>query len=98
MGNLVKKLVALSLGALAISEEKVKEITRELIKRGELKKADAPKFIKDVLKKTGRSRKEIEKGVSQMVKKSLASLPLISRNELSKLERRIEKLEKKVRK
>ncbi|MCD5390797.1 hypothetical protein LR007_02915 [candidate division NPL-UPA2 bacterium] len=95
MGDLVKNLVALGLGALAISEEKVREITRELIKRGELKKGDAPKFTKEILKKTDRSRKEIEKGISQMIKKALANLPLVSRDELSKLERRIEKLEKK---
>ncbi|MCK4437303.1 phasin family protein [bacterium] len=96
MGDLVKKLAALGLGALVISEEKVRELTRELIKRGELKKGEAPKFIKEVLKKTSKSRKEIEKGISQAIKKALANLPLVSRDELKKLEKKVEKLEKKV--
>ncbi len=98
MGDLVKKLTCLGLGALAISEEKMREITKELIKRGELKKADAPKLIKEILKKTARSRKEIEKGINQMIKKALAKSQLVSRDELSKLERRVEKLERKSRK
>jgi len=98
MQDYLKKAVALGLGALAVTEEKVRETVEELVKKGEVSRKEASKVAQDLLKKLETGKKEVEKQVEAIVKVSLRKLDIPTRTELKRMESRLKKLESSVKK
>lgn len=102
MFELLKKAVALSLGAIDLSESKIRELVDDLVKRGEIKKSEGAKLIDEILKKAGKSRTEIEKKVQKGIRGALQKVDLVQKKDLDaavkNLEKKIEQLKKKVEK
>ena len=91
MSDLIKKTILVGLGALSLTREKAEEITKDLIKRGEVAKIEEAKFVKDLMKRAEKSRVEIEK----IIEKTLVKLNVPTRKEFDALKTKINKLSKK---
>ncbi len=91
MSDLIKKTILAGLGALSLTREKAEEITKDLIKRGEVSKIEEAKFIKDLMKRAEKSRVEIEK----IIEKTLIKLNVPTRKEFDVLRTKINKLSRK---
>jgi len=91
MSDIIKKTILAGLGILSLSREKAEEITKDLIKRGELAKTEEAKFIKDLMEK---SRLEVEKKIEKIVEKTLTKLDIPTRKELNVLKEKVNKLTK----
>jgi len=93
--DLIKKTLYMGVGLANMTKEKVEEISQELIKKGELSAAEGKDFIDDLTRKSEEARKALEARVDSLVKSSLARMKIATSDELSALEKRIEKLEGK---
>ena len=94
--DLVKKMMELGLGLVGVTEKKIREVVAELIKRGEIKKEEAEKFIDNLVEKTEKDRKDLEKRLSRFIQKGIAKIPLATKSEVEELKKKIEALEKKL--
>ena len=93
--DLGKKTLDLGLGLLSVTEKKTREVVAELIKRGEIKKETAEKFIDGLLKKTEKDRKGLEERLTKVVKTIIDKLPLATKKELDEIKKKVEDIEKK---
>ena len=94
--ELAKTAVELGLGLVAVTEKKVREVAAELIKKGEIKKEEAEKFIDNLVKKTEKDRKDLEKKLSRFIQKGIDKIPLATKSEVEELKKKIEAIEKKL--
>ena len=96
LSELMEKAGLFGLGALAITEEKANKITKDLIKKGKMKKPEAKKFAKEVLENSKKQQMELQKRIEKQTKKTIALLGIPSKTDMAKLEKRIKALEKKL--
>lgn len=96
IGEIGKKVMEIGLGLVSVTEKKVREVAAELIKRGEIKKEAAEKFVDNLLKKTEKDRKDLEERLTGAVRKVIEKIPLATKKELDEIKKKIESLEKKL--
>ena len=92
MTDLIKKMILAGLGALSLSREKAEEISRDLIKRGELAETDEAKFVRDLMDLVAKNKAGLEEKVEKAVEKAMAKLDIPSRKEINALKEEIGKL------
>jgi poly(hydroxyalkanoate) granule-associated protein len=95
MTDLIKKTILAGLGALSLTREKAEEISRDLIKRGELAKTDEAKFVRDLMDLVEKNRAGMEEKIEKAVDKAMAKLDIPSRKEINALKEEISKLTKR---
>ncbi len=96
IGEMGKRVMEIGLGLVSVTEKKVREIAAELIKRGEIKKEAAEKFVDNLLKKTEKDRKDLEERLTGAVRKVIEKIPLATKKELDEIKKKIESLERKL--
>jgi len=94
MSDLIKKTILAGLGVLSLTREKAEEITKDLIKRGEVAKTEEAKFVKDLMERAEKSRVEVEKKIEKVAKKTLLKLNIPTRKEMNELKTKVDKLSK----
>ena len=94
MFDIFKKGVLMGLGAITITKEKVEEVVDELIKKGELAKDERSNAIQDLLKKAEEQEKVLIDKVSAEVNKAIEKLGVPTKQDLERLEKRIDELKK----
>jgi len=90
--DLLRKAVELGLRSLAMPSENAEKITNELVKKGKLKRYESNSIIKDMIKKGEAQEKKIELEIGKMVKKTLLTLEIASKNDVRRLENEIKRL------
>ena len=94
MFDLFKKGVLLGLGAVTITKEKAEQIVDELIKKGEVAKDKRPQAVQDLLNKAEEQEKALFDKITAEVNKALAKLDIPTKEDLKKLEKKIDELKK----
>jgi polyhydroxyalkanoate synthesis regulator phasin len=69
------------------------EETGLLDKKGELTVKEGKELLDDLLKKSTKAKKDLEKQIEKVVKNSMKKMNLADAQELSKLMKRVKKLE-----
>lgn len=93
----LRKIGLLGIGIAALTKEKAEEIVNEFVEKGELSSEEGKDIVKDLLKKSEEQRKELAKKIDTEVKKALKGL-IVSKGDIERLEKRIDRLEGKLRK
>jgi polyhydroxyalkanoate synthesis regulator phasin len=88
----LRKIGLLGIGIAALTKEKAEDIVNEFVEKGELSSEEGKELVKDLLKKSEEQRKDLAKKIDSEVKKALKGL-IVSKSDIERLERRIEKLE-----
>lgn len=86
MPDLVKRLLLGGAGLALLAADKVKEVTDELVQRGEMSEQEAKEYLEDL-------RRNWEAKMEGMVKTVLTRLNIPSRDELEELKNRVKQLE-----
>jgi polyhydroxyalkanoate synthesis regulator phasin len=94
IGELVKKAMLVGLGA----QEKAKEFVEELVKAGELSKSEASTLVKEWTSKAEESTKEFDKRVKETVANILEKLNIPNREDMEKLEKKVQALNARLKK
>lgn len=94
IGEIVKKAMLAGLGA----QEKAKEFVEELVKAGELSKGEASNLVKEWTTKAEESTREFDKRVKETVANVLEKLNIPSREDMEKLEKKVQTLNARLKK
>ncbi len=94
IAEVIKKAMLVGLGA----QEKAREFVDELVKAGELSKSEASSLVKEWTTKTEERTKEFDKRVKDTVANILEKLNIPSREDIEKLETKIQALNGRLRK
>jgi poly(hydroxyalkanoate) granule-associated protein len=98
MIELIRRGILLGLGAISLTHEKAKAFVDELVKRGEVTKDQGGELVQEILDRAKEQEKTITEKINTEIKKAIDSLGVASKKDISRLEKRIEELSKKIEK
>ena len=92
MFETLDKIMLAGLGAVSMTQEKAEKLFDEYAKKGEDVKASRTGFVKDVMESAQKTRSELEKIVSEQVKKTLDTMHLASKDDIERIEAKLDAL------
>ncbi len=95
MFETLDKMMLAGLGAISMTRERAEKIFDEYVSRGKLEKENRTGFIKELMDSADKNRQELEKLISKQVQEAMERLNLPTREDLKRLEEKIDKLSKK---
>ncbi|WP_409343293.1 phasin family protein [Paenibacillus sp. MBLB4367] len=95
MRDMIDKAVSLGFGIAAASKEQVEKLVDELVKKGEMTKKESPAYISELMAKGEEARNKVETMVRDRVQATLRDWKVATREDIERLERRLEALEKR---
>jgi len=98
MSEILDKVIKASLGAASLSVEKVKEALEKLEKRGEITREQSKSLLAELISRGEKEEKKLQAKFSEAIKKALEKMPVATKADLRKLEKRLAELEKKISK
>ena len=98
MQDFLRKVFNLGLGIFSVTKEKIEEIVKELVRKGEVSQEEGKKLVDELLEKGEKTKKELEAQIEKIVKGIIERLDLATRKELNELKSEIEQLKEKLNK
>lgn len=92
MFETLDKLMMAGLGALSMTKEKAEKIFDEAVKKGMAEKENKSGFVKELMDNAEKARKDLEKLVSDQIHKALSQMPLATKEDIKRLEEKIDRL------
>lgn len=92
--DVVRKALLAGVGV----QEKVKEFIDELIKKGELSEAEGAKLIKEWTEKAEKSTEGLRQSITGLINSTLEKMKLPTREEMERLEKKIDRLSERLKK
>jgi polyhydroxyalkanoate synthesis regulator phasin len=93
ISEMIKRAMLAGLGA----QEKIKELTDELIKKGELSQSQGAKIIKEWTDVAEKSTAELSSGMNELVVKALQKMNLPTKEDLDRLNRKVQSLSLRIK-
>ncbi len=108
MFELIKKSIFAGIGVLALTEEKVRELTNDFVKKGKLTAQEGESLVDEVQKVIEENKAKLSTLIDERVQSIANDLHLITKDDLAEmeenlkkdvitLEERLEKLENQVK-
>jgi polyhydroxyalkanoate synthesis regulator phasin len=79
-------------------QEKVKEFIDELVKKGELSESQGARLVKEWTEKADKSTADLSKTISDLVSKTLEKMNIPTREDIERLNKKIQSLSMRVKK
>jgi len=98
MKDTLHKMGLIGIGLISMTEEKITEITNELIAKGELNKDEGKKFVKEIIEEKKKQKEDLEDKISKKVNEYIEKINYAKADEVKELKKRIEELEELVMK
>lgn len=95
MFETLDKMMLAGLGAISMTRERAEKIFDEYVSRGKLEKESRTGFVKAIMDAADKNRDELEKLVAKQVRETVEHLNLPTREDVQRLEQKIDKLVKK---
>ncbi len=94
MFDLIKKTMLAGIGLAAMTREKIEETIDEFVKKGRLSEKEGKEIVEELIEKSKTAKKDLEEKIEKIVTKSLKKLNIPTRDELTEIKKKIERLEK----
>jgi polyhydroxyalkanoate synthesis regulator phasin len=95
MFETIDKLFLAGLGAMSMTKERAEKIFDEYVARGKVEKEQKEGFVKDVMEHAKKTKDDLEKTISEQVKKGMSSLAFATKDDIKRLEAKLDQLLKK---
>lgn len=92
----MNRMMLAGLGALTMTKERAEQIFDEYVQRGKVESDQRQGFVKDLMDTADKGRKELEQMIHDQVRQSVAALDLATKDDLSRLEAKIDALQAKL--
>lgn len=92
MRDLLNKFVSLGLGLAVVTKEQAEKLVDELVKKGEMSRAESFAFVDDLLKKGEEAQARIETLVRERVQAAVGERKWATREDVARLEKRLDAL------
>src|SRR3989338_5870374 len=96
--DIFKRAAIMGIGIMSLTEEKLKELVKELETKGEVGEKEGKILLKDLLTRADKEKKVVEENIKKGIKDYMAKVNIASREDLIKLEKRVNGLEEKIKK
>jgi polyhydroxyalkanoate synthesis regulator phasin len=96
MADALRNLLLAGLGALDLTEEKVKAVFEDLVKRGEVNEKDAKEVISSWKDRANEQRQKVQVLVDESVQKGLKAVGYVKLSDYNALAARVAELERKL--
>ncbi len=96
MIDLIKKAALTGIGIASLTSEKLEELSKELISKGQLTEQEGQKFLGEMMQKAHESKKAIQAHTEKVVASSLEKMNLASSEDVDQLKGEIEKLREEI--
>lgn len=90
-----KKGLALGIGLALTSKEHAEKIVNELVKKGELSLEDSKEVMNQLMERGQEEKNEWQRLIREQLTQWIHKLDLVTKDDLKKLEQRIQNLENK---
>lgn len=94
----LKKLGLLGIGAVAITEEKIREVVNELVEKGEMNVDEGKTLVHELLTEKKKQVQDFEEKISRDVQNAISKSNIASKDDVSRLEDKITELEETIKK
>ena len=96
MKESIRKLGLIGAGLWAITEDKINDLVKELVDKGDMSKEEGKKVIQDMLEERKKQKIDLEKKISEKIQESISKTDIFTKKEMHELESRIETLEDEI--
>jgi polyhydroxyalkanoate synthesis regulator phasin len=96
MRESVRKIGLIGAGLWAMTEEKIDELVKDLVDKGDISKEEGKKAVQDLLEESKKQTVDIEKKVSEKIQDAMSKKDIFTRKDLDELKLRIRDLEEEV--
>lgn len=93
MKELLKNMLYTGVGAAFLTRDKLDEIRKELVDRGNLTKEEGKEFVEDLLKKSNSARDQLEIWMGRQVEDRIKGFNLATTDEVAELRLKVEELQ-----
>jgi polyhydroxyalkanoate synthesis regulator phasin len=98
MLDLIKKTLLTGVGLAVMTKDKVEELGRDLVSQAKLSEVEGREFVDSLVKQSETARSEFEDRVGSVVKRTIESLNLVHKDEVARLNARIDELAAELKK
>jgi polyhydroxyalkanoate synthesis regulator phasin len=95
MFETIDKMFLAGLGAMSMTKDRAEKIFDEYVARGKVEKEQKQGFVKDVMEHAQKTKDDLEKVISEQVKKGISSLAVATKDDIKRIETKLDHLLKK---
>ena len=92
MFETLDKLMLAGLGAMSMTKEKAEEIFDEYVEKGKAEKEQRSGFVKDLMDRADKSKKDLEKLISEQIEKAMEKQPMATKDDVKRIEAKLDQL------
>ena len=96
MIDLIKKVFLTGVGVASLTGEKIEDLAKELYEKGEMSRQEGEKFVADAKQKADESKEAMRLHIEKAVQKTLETMQLASREDITQLQNEVAKLREEV--
>ncbi|RXA17802.1 hypothetical protein EQO05_11635 [Methanosarcina sp. MSH10X1] len=96
MRESVRKLGLIGAGLWAITEDRVNDLVKELVDKGDISREEGKKAVQDMLEERKKQKLDLEKKISEKIQESISKADIFTKKDMRELESRIETLENEI--
>lgn len=93
MNDLIKKALSIGIGLSVVSKEKIEQAVEDLVKKGEVAPDESKELVTRLMEKGEQQQSELKRMMQEQLHKVLSDLNVATKDDIARLEQRIEKLE-----
>ena len=97
MNETLRKMGLIGIGALSVTEEKVRQTVNELVERGEMNREEGKSLVNELLTEKNRQMRELGDKISEEMQNVINRSKIASKDDVARLEDKIAELEKAVK-
>ena len=96
MRESVRKLGLIGAGLWAMTEDKINDLVKDLVDKGDISKEEGKKVIQDMLEESKKQKVDLEKKISEKIQDSISKADVFTRKDMRELESRVDILEDEI--
>jgi polyhydroxyalkanoate synthesis regulator phasin len=93
MKELLKNMIYTGVGAAFLTREKLEELRKDLVEKGNMTKEEGREFIDELLKKSDSAKDHLEQWLNRNVKERIKKCNFASADEVAELRRKVDELQ-----
>ncbi len=97
MKESVRKVGLIGAGLWAMTEEKINELVKDLVDKGDISKEEGKKAVQELIEESKKQTIYVEKKVSEKIQDAVSKKDIFTKKDMNELESRIKELEEEIR-
>ncbi len=96
MKESVRKIGLIGAGLWAMTEDKINELVKDLVDKGDISKEEGKKAIQELIDESKKQTVDLEKKVSEKIQDAMSKKDIFTGKDMNDLESRIKDLEEEI--